>query len=197
MAPSIASSVSWSMRARSSAWCSASLRPRFWLSVFDQPLTPFRQAASGSRADFHASNSASYARFRTASSGCECRLINAGMGSLSVIPSSSKSTVSCEVTVPCNFDQAFVPLKPSSAARLSSACGIRYFAWSAVSRRKKACAAAMVFRAMTCSSTGAILPTHAWNWFPSICTLTLVIWNSDIFFIARVLCESVDTNELR
>ena len=59
IAPSMASSVLRSMRAASSAQCTASLRPRRLFSVLASPLTPFRQAASVSFTDSQALFSAS------------------------------------------------------------------------------------------------------------------------------------------
>ena len=76
MADSMASSVLRSMRAASREEWIASFRPRLLFSVFASPLTPFRQAASVSLTVSQAWFSASYARRRVASSGCERRLIS-------------------------------------------------------------------------------------------------------------------------
>ena len=115
------------------------------------------------------------------------------MGSFCIFPSSSKSTESWEVIVPCSLLKALPPLRDSSAARSSSASLIRYLLCSAVSRSMNSWALADLFAFTIGSIFDEIAPSQAVKRVSSWLIGSLACSNSESAFIAALLRESVVT----
>ena len=196
MAPSMASRVGRSMRAWSMGPCRASVATTHAVECVDRALDAVQTGCQGSSTRFARLSFRHHSPLADISSGWEWRLMRAGMGSFWTSPSSSKSTVSWDVTVPCSLLQALAPLRLNSAARASSGALIRNLLCSAVSLSMKACAATVGLALDHFGQHRASVPIQA---LKRDCTIFAgAQWSARIQTASawRVeLCESVEINE--